>query len=172
MRAPHGNLQCVSYPTGPVRDPCGTRNGAVRHPCGHVRKLTQPELAKIHHWRRIWPVWAGMGPLRSPHGLFTGCLRFQNPYGARKLIMHALKLYGPRTGRQHSYGAARGPCVSREWTHDFCSKQPVGQGVWCDWVINVFSLSLYIPIFIVNEPLFYQYGLTLIPEWFSKHISR
>ena len=38
--------------------------------------------------------------------------------------MHALKLYGPRTGRQNSYGAARGPCGPREWTYDFCSKQP------------------------------------------------
>ena len=58
--------------------------------------------------------------------------------------MHALKLYGPRTGRQNSYGAARGPCGPREWTYDFCSKQPVnspwtartGPGVWCDWGIS------------------------------------
>ena len=38
--------------------------------------------------------------------------------------MHALKLYGPRTGRQNSYGAARSPCGPREWTYDFCSNQP------------------------------------------------
>ena len=38
--------------------------------------------------------------------------------------MLALKLYGPRTGRQNSYGAARGPCGPREWTYDFSSKQP------------------------------------------------
>ena len=50
------------------------------------------------------------------HGLFTGCLR--------KLIMHALKYYGPRTGRQNSYDAARGPYEPREWTCDFCSKHP------------------------------------------------
>ena len=56
---------------------------------------------------------------------FTGCLKSLNPYSARKLIMHALKLYGPRTGRQNSYGAARVPCGPREWTYDFCSKQPV-----------------------------------------------
>ena len=37
--------------------------------------------------------------------------------------MHALKLYGPRTGRQNFYGAARGPCGPREWTYEFCSKQ-------------------------------------------------
>ena len=34
--------------------------------------------------------------------------------------MHALKLYGPRTGRQNLYGTARRP----RWTYDFCSKQP------------------------------------------------
>ena len=28
--------------------------------------------------------------------------------------MHALKLYGPRTGRQNSYGAARSPWTARE----------------------------------------------------------
>ena len=128
VRAPYGNLQCFSYPTGAVRGPCGTRKGAVRRPYGHARELTQPELAKIPHGRRILPYGAERGrtgPVRGPHGLFTGCLKSLNPYGARKLIMHALKLYGPRTGRQNSYGAARGPCGPREWTYDFCSKQPV-----------------------------------------------
>ena len=38
--------------------------------------------------------------------------------------MHALKLYGPHTGRQNSYSAARGPYRSHGWTYDFCSKQP------------------------------------------------
>ena len=46
-RAPHGNLQCFSYPTGAVRGPCVTRKGAIRRPYGHVRELTQPELTKI-----------------------------------------------------------------------------------------------------------------------------
>ena len=125
VRAPYGNLQCFSYPTGPVRGPCGTRKGAVRRPYGHARDLTQPELAKIPHGRRILPYGSRTGPVRFPHELFTGCLKSLNPYGARKLIMHALKLYGPRTRRQNSYGAARGPCGPREWTYDFCSKQPV-----------------------------------------------
>ena len=124
VRAQHGNLQCFSYPTGPVRGPCGTRKGAVRQPYGHVRELTQPELAKLPHGRRIWPYGARTGLLRAPQGLFTDCLESLNPYGARKLIMHALKLYGPRTGRQNSYGPAQGPCGPREWTYDFCSKQP------------------------------------------------
>ena len=123
-----------------VRGPCGTRKGAVRHPCGQVRELTQTELAKIPHGCRIWPY----GARTAPHGMFAGWLQYQNPYGARKLIMHALKLYGARTGRQNSYGAARGPCGPREWTYDFCSKQRVnspgtartGPGVWCDWGIN------------------------------------
>ena len=117
VRAPHGNLQCFSYPTGPVRGPCGTHKGAVRQPYGHVRELTQPELAKLPHGRRIWQYRARTAPLRAPQGLFMGCLQSLNPYVARKLIMHALKLYGPRTGSQNSYCVARGPC-------DFCSKQP------------------------------------------------
>ena len=44
--------------------------------------------------------------------------------------MHALKLYGPRTGRQNPYSAARGP------------------GVWCDWGTN--NLPKYLPILIVK----------------------
>ena len=107
VRAPHGNHQCFSYPTGPVRGPCGTRKGAVRQSCGHARELTQPELAKLPHGRRIWPYGTRTGPLRAPQGLFTGCLQYLNPYGARKLMMHALKLYGPRTGRQNSYVSGR-----------------------------------------------------------------
>ena len=87
---PHGNLQYFSYPTGPVRGPCGTRKGAVRRPYGHARDLTQPELEKIPHWCRILPCGARTCPVQFPHGLFTGCLKSLNPYGARKLIMHEL----------------------------------------------------------------------------------
>ena len=94
-----------------LRGPCGTRRGAVWRPYGHVRELTQPELAKIPHGRRIWPHGARTGPLWSPHGLFMGCLWSLNLYRARNLIMHALKLYGPRMGRQNSCNAARGPRV-------------------------------------------------------------
>ena len=86
--------------------------------------IAQPELAKIPHGRRLWPYGTHTGPVPSPHGLFTGCLWYLNPYGARKLLRHTLKLYGPRTRRQNSYGAARDPHGTREWTYDFCSKQP------------------------------------------------
>ena len=88
-----------------VRGPCGTHKCAVRHPFGHVRQLTQPEFAKIPHGRRLW-----MHAARTaPYGHFMVCLRYLNAYGVRKRIMHALKLYEPRTERRNSYGAARGP---------------------------------------------------------------
>ena len=70
VRAPLGNLQYFSYHTGPVRGPCGTRNGAVRHTYGQVRELTQPEFAKLPHGRRMWPYGARTDRLRPPHGLF------------------------------------------------------------------------------------------------------
>ena len=138
VRAPHGNLRCSSYPTGSVRGPCGTHKAAVRRPYGHVRELTQPEFAKIPHGRRMWPYGPRTGPVRSPHGLFMGCLWYLNPYGARKLIMHALKLYGPRTGRQNSYGATRAPYgppwVDVRFLFKTAREQPVRDpGVWCDW---------------------------------------
>ena len=59
----------------------------------------------------LYPTGPLQCPLRPPHGLFMGCLWSQNPYRARKLIMHALKLYRPRTGRQNSYGAVWAPWV-------------------------------------------------------------
>ena len=121
-----GILDVFSYPTGPIRGPCVTRKGAIRRPYGHVRKLTQPELAKIPHGRRIWPYGARTDPLPSPHWLFTGCLPLLNPCGARKLIMHALKLYGPRTGRQNSYrtGPVRAPWMNVRFLFKTAREQP------------------------------------------------
>ena len=44
VRCPYGHCygptresSIYPYSTGPVRCPCGTRKGAVRHPCGNVR---------------------------------------------------------------------------------------------------------------------------------------
>ena len=106
--------------TGPVRDPQGWRTAPLR-----TRKGIDPTIIGKNPARASYLAVRGpYGPLRPPHGLFTGCLQYLNPYGARRLIMHAFKLYGPRTGRQNSYGAARGLCGPREWTYDFCSKQP------------------------------------------------
>ena len=107
-----------------LRDPYGARAGPTRVPYGSLAD-TQGNWHN-QNWQnsRTGVVFGRTGPVRAPQGLFTGCLQYLNPYGARKLIMHALKLYGPRTGRQNSYGAARGPCGPREWTYDFCSKQP------------------------------------------------
>ena len=110
MRGPYGHL------TGPARKSSmffislWTRKGI--------------HTTRIGKTLRTGVVFGRTEPVRAPQGLFTGCLQSLNPHGARKLIMHALKLYGPRTGKQNSYGAARGPCEPREWTYDFCSKQP------------------------------------------------
>ena len=91
VRAPLGNLQCFSYPTRPVRDPQGYRTAPLRTRNG----IDTTKIDKN-------PAWASYLAVRAPRGLFKGCLGSENPYGARKRIMHALKLYGPRTGRQNS----------------------------------------------------------------------
>ena len=115
VRAPHGNLQCFSYPTGPVRDPQECRTTALRTRKG----IDTTRIGKTSTRASYLAIRGPCGPLT-----FTGCLQSLNQYGAHKHIMHALKVYGPGTGRQNSYGAARGPCGPREWTYDFCSKQP------------------------------------------------
>ena len=102
--------------TGPVRDP----QGCLAANLG-ARELTRPEFAKIPHRRRMWPY----GARTAPYDPRTGWSRLLSPYGTRKLIIDALKIYGPRTGRQNSHGAALGPFGPREWTCDFCSKQPL-----------------------------------------------
>ena len=68
MRCPYGHCMGLpressisSYPTGPVRGPCGTSKGAVRHSYG-CWELIQPEFTKIPHGRRIWRY----GPLTVP----------------------------------------------------------------------------------------------------------
>ena len=73
----------------------------------------------------MWPHGACAFPLWSLHGLFMGCLWSVNLYRASKLIMHALKLYGPHTGRQNLYVTALVPYGPCEWTYNFCSKQPM-----------------------------------------------
>ena len=98
--------------TGPLRDTQGCRTAPLRARKG----IDTTRICKSH----TGVVNGRAGHLRSPHGLFTGCLRSLNLHRARKLIIHALKLYGPRTGMQNSYGAARGPYGPREWTYDFC----------------------------------------------------
>ena len=127
-----------------LRGPCGTRKGAVRHPYGHARELIQPELTKIRHGRRIWPYGAPTGPLRSPHGLFTGCLWYQNPYRAPKFIMHAIRTapHGAYTGPvsgctifvQNSPGTALTGLGSVMWLgHKISHKSHTGQ-----WVNSAF----------------------------------
>ena len=128
MRCPYGPRTGISNAFHILRGLYGPCKGAVRHPYGRVRELKQPEFAKIPHGR----MWS--------YGQFTDCLRFLNPYGARKLIMHALKLYGPHKGRQISYGAARAPWVDARFLFKTAREQPVrGAGVWCDWGIRVGS---------------------------------
>ena len=52
----------------------------------------------------MWSYEARTGPVRPTYGTHMGCLLSLNPCGARKVLMHLLKLYGPRTGKE------RAPC--------------------------------------------------------------
>ena len=84
----------ISYETRtrPVRDPQGCRTASLQTRKG----IDITQISKIPHGRRMWPF--GTGPLRPPHGLFTGCIRSLNPYRARKLMPQSHHIPGPRTG--------------------------------------------------------------------------
>ena len=126
VRATYGTHKGIFNVFHVLRDPygaCGDPQGCRTTPLRTRKGIDASRMDKIRHGP-YFAVSGPYGPLRSPRGLFTSWLGYQNPYGARKLIMHTFKLYGPRTGRQNSYGTARVPCGPREWTYDFCSKQP------------------------------------------------
>ena len=63
VRAPHGNLQCFPFPTGPVRDQQGCRTVPLRTRKG----IDTTIIARNPARHRIWLY----GPVRAVHGLFT-----------------------------------------------------------------------------------------------------
>ena len=105
-------------------DPYGARAGPARMPYGALMDTQGNWHNQNWQTSHTGVVFCRTGPVRAPHGLFTGCLKYLNPYGARKLIMHALKLYGPRTGRQNSYGARVGPWVDVRFLFKTSCEQP------------------------------------------------
>ena len=134
--------------TGPARESSmffisyGTRTGArawpARVPYGALTDTQENWHNQNWQKSRTGVVFGRTGPARSPygppHGLFTGCLRYLNPYGAHKLIMHALKLYGPRTGGQNPHGARAGPLNGRTiFVQNSPGTAVRALGVWCDW---------------------------------------
>ena len=122
-RAPCGPRTGISNVFHILPDPYGARAGPARVPYGYLTE-TYGKWHNQNFLNSLTGVVLRTGPSRFPHCHFTGYLRSLNPYGTRKLTMHTLKHYGPPTGRQDSYGAARVPYGPREWTYDLCSKQP------------------------------------------------
>ena len=109
-------------------------------------EIDTTRICKNPMWASYVVVRGPYGSLTVPHGLFTGCLRSLNPYGTRKLIMHALKPQGKIRTAPH------GP---REWTYGFVQNSPwtartgpgsgMGLGhyaVSCQWCV-VCNILLY-----------------------------
>ena len=95
-----------------------------------------------------WTVRGPYGPHRYRHGLFTSCLQSLKLYGARKLIMHTLKLYGPPNGEAKFVRRRKGPVWAPSVDAPFLFKtardQPVqGPGVWCDASVTSHSRAPY-----------------------------
>ena len=94
-------------------EPYGAPAGPARVPYGILtdtwRNWNSPNLRKSH----TGVVCGHAGSGRTPYDPRTGCLRSPNPYRVRKLITHALKLYGPRKGRQNAHGARTCPVSGR-----------------------------------------------------------
>ena len=115
--------------TGPVRDLQGCCTALLRTRKGfYASRIFANRCC-------ICPYGALMSPSRSPHGLFTGCLRSLNPHGARELIMHALKLYGPRTERRNRtmpHGARAGPVSGRRFLFKTAAREKPVRSPECD----------------------------------------
>ena len=82
---------------GPVRDPQRCRTAPLRARKG----IDTTRIGKN-------PARASYFAVRGPYGPRTGCSKSLNPYGARKLIMHALKL-----GKAKSVRRRTGPVSGR-----------------------------------------------------------
>ena len=123
MRCPYGHrtgparefaMFFISYGTrtGPVSDPQGCRTVPLRtHKGIHTTRIGKNPIRASY-----LAVRDPHGPPTAPHGLFTDCLLSINPYGAHKVTMHALKLYGPVRGdkiRTAPHGTRAGPVSGR-----------------------------------------------------------
>ena len=125
----------ISY--GTRTGPCRTRKGAVRQPYRHVRELTQPELAKLPHGRRIWPYGALTGPTGAVHGLFTICKHVRGPLAYSACIKTLRAPYGEAKFVLRHTGPMRVPWMDVRFLFKTAREQPVrGPGVWCDWGIS------------------------------------
>ena len=115
------NVLFISYVTrtGPVWDPQGCRTALLRARKG----IDTTRIGKNPARASYFAVRDPYGPVRFTHGLFTGYLKSQNLYGARKLMPQSHHTPGPRTDCSRAVhrlfwtkivrpltGPARGPC--------------------------------------------------------------
>ena len=107
--APHGNLQCFLYLTGPIRVLCGT--------------LKQPRFAKITHGHCMWPYGALTVPARAVQGLFMISKPVRGPQAYKACI----------TTLRAPYNKAKFPMSGSTIFFKTAWEQSVwGPGVWCD----------------------------------------
>ena len=144
VRASYGLRTEIFHVIHIIQGPCGTLKGAVRQPYGHVKELTQSELAKLPHGRRIWPCGARTGPARASYsavravpGLFTNSKPVRGPLAYNACIKTLRAPYGEAKFVRRRTGAERAPWVDVQSLFKTAREQPVrGPGVWCDWGIN------------------------------------
>ena len=71
VRAPHGNLQCCSYPTGPVRDPQGCRKAPLRTSKAIDTIMIGKNIARASYSAVRGPYGPRTIPTRAVQWLFT-----------------------------------------------------------------------------------------------------
>ena len=145
-RVPHGprtgilNVFHILWdPYGAVRDPQGCRAAPLRTRKGIDTTRIGKNPARVSNLA----VRARTGPLRSLHGLFTGCLWYLNPYGARKLMHYNACIKSLRAPYEEAKfvrrrtGPVRAPWVGVRFLFKTAREHPArGLGVWFDWGIS------------------------------------
>ena len=150
VRAQHGNLQCFSYPTGPVRArarPARVPYGALTDTWENWHNQNWQKSGTGVVFDRTGPVRAPYGPRWDVHGLFTISKPVRGPWAYNACI----KLYGPVRGgniRTKPHGARAGPVSGRtilvQNRPGTGREQPIrGPGVWCDWGISKVFYSMF-----------------------------
>ena len=132
MRCPYRNstsparessMFFISYGarTGPGWDAQGCRTVPLRTRKGIVTARIGKNPARASYLAVRDPYGPPTVPARAVRRLFMISKPVRGPLAA---LMHALKLYGPRTGRQNSYGAARDPWVDVRFLFKTALEQP------------------------------------------------
>ena len=150
VRALQGNLQCFSYPTGPVRgpwpvwDPQGCRTTLLRTSKGIDTTWIDKNPGRALYLAVRGPYGPLVVPTRAVHGLFRISKHVRGPLAYNACIKTLRAPYGEAKSVRRRTGPVRAPWLDVTFLLKTAREQPVrGQGMWCHWGITNCILHIF-----------------------------